>query len=143
MVNMLDVVVSTPRKGSARECLPQARSFRSFRTCRNIQLCFILLSAHLFHDHVNNILAQSLATGVPAYRLAKLGSHKGRGEYFADTSETTRINLKDRYYARLEDPLKYHAIMCVFASGNTDADGFEFTPDAGVTNGAIERVSFM
>ena len=76
-------------------------------------------------------------------RLAKLGSHKEHGEYFAETSETTRIEPNDRDCVRLEDPLKHYASMCVFASGNTDADGFEFTPDAGMTKGAVERVSFM
>lgn len=69
-------------------------------------------------------------------RLAKHGSHTEHSEYSADTGDTTRTNLNDRYCVRLEDSLKHDAIMCVFASGNTDADGFEF-------KGADERVSFV
>ena len=86
---------------------------------------------------MNNILAQSNAISV---RLAK---HKEHGEYFADTGERTRIDLNDRDCVRLEDPLKHYASMCVFTCGNTDTDGFEFTPDAGMTKGAVERMSFM
>ena len=56
----------------------------------------MLLSAHLLHGHVNNILAQSHTTDVRAYRLAKLGSPKKHNEYFVDTGETTRIDLNDR-----------------------------------------------
>ena len=58
------------------------------------------------------------------------------------TGETRRVNLNDRGCVRLEDPLKDHAIMCVFTSGNAGADGFEFTQDAGTIKGAVESVSF-
>ena len=61
-------------------------------------------------------------------------------EYSADTGETRRMNLSDRDRARLEDPLRHHASMC--ACGHTVADGFEFTPVAGMIDGAVERASF-
>ena len=61
------------------------------------------------------MLSQPHTTGMRACRLAKLDSHKERSEYFADHGETTRINLNDRHYDRLEDPLRHHASICVFA----------------------------
>jgi hypothetical protein len=90
---------------------------------------------------VNNILAQSYTTRVRAYRLAELGGHQEHSEYLADTGKTTRINLNYIDCVRLEELLEHHAIMCVFASGNADAVGFEFAPDAGMTEDAIDTVS--
>jgi hypothetical protein len=91
---------------------------------------------------MDSILAQSHTTGVRAYRLAKLGSHKEHSENLADTGETTGINLNDINCVRLEELLEHHAIMCMFASGNADAIGFEFAPDASMTENAVDPVSF-
>ena len=87
---------------------------------------------------MNGILAQSHTTGMRAYRLAKLGSHKEHREYLADTGETTGINLNDINCVRLEELLEHHAIMCVFASGNTDAVGFESASNASMSEDTVD-----
>ena len=73
-----------------------------------------------------------------AYRLSELGSHKEHREDLADTGETTGINLNDINCVRLEELLEHHAIVCVFAGGNTDAVGFEFAPDASMSEDAVD-----
>jgi len=73
-----------------------------------------------------------------AYRLAELGGHKQHREDLADTGETTGINLNDINCLGLEELLEHHAIMCVFASGNADAVGFEFAPDASMSEDAVD-----
>jgi len=91
---------------------------------------------------MDSILAQSHTTGVRAYRLAELGSHKEHCENLTNACETTGINLNDINCVRLEELLEHHAIMCVFASSNANAIGFEFAADAGMTENAVEPVSF-
>ena len=91
---------------------------------------------------MDSILAQSHTTGMRAYRLAKFGGHKEHREDLANTGETTGINLNDINCVRLEELLEHHAIMRVFASGNADAIGFEFAPDASMTENAVDDVSF-
>jgi len=91
---------------------------------------------------MDSILAQSHTTGMRAYRLAELGSHQQHRENLTNTGETTGINLNDINCVRLEELLEHHAIMCVFASRNADAIGFEFAADTSMTENAVDPVSF-
>ena len=86
---------------------------------------------------MNSILAQSHTTGVRADGLAKLGGHKEHREHLANAGQTAGINLNDIYRVRLEELLEHHPIVRVFARGNAHAVGFQFAPDAGMTEDAV------
>ena len=96
---------------------------------RNLEMLARAVTIRIKRAGVRYFSSSTLGTYI--ITPTKLGSHTEHSKYFADTGETTRINLNDRACVRLEDPLRHDAIIYVFTSDNTDADSFEFMPDTG------------
>jgi hypothetical protein len=90
-----------------------------------------------------DIFTQPYTSSMRTHRHSKLLRHQQHTQYLCDSCKSTGVNLANIDGICLQKLLKYHAIMCVFACGDSDAVGLESAADSGMAKDVIGGGRFL
>jgi len=90
-----------------------------------------------------DIFTQPYTPSMRTHRYSKLLRHQQHTQYFCHSRKSAGVNLANVDGICLQKLLKYHAIMCVLACGDSYAIGLESAADGSMAKDVIRGGRFL